>query len=115
VLAQRGRLPGFGGGSGAYRGGDPRGLELLARLDLPPTDPAAQVIAFAQDYGGSPSIELALAALVRRAGLPGDHAFAVFALGRSVGWVAHALEAAAAGTLIRPRARYAGPPPAAGV
>ncbi|MDQ3875888.1 MAG: hypothetical protein M3322_10165, partial [Actinomycetota bacterium] len=44
-------------------------------------------------------------------GLPRDGAFVLFALGRSAGWIAHALEAAAGGTLIRPRARYVGPPP----
>jgi citrate synthase len=113
VLAQRGRLPGFGGGGGAYRRVDPRAQELLGRLELAPTDPAAQAIEFARGFGGEPSVELALAALVRRAGLARDAAFALFALGRSVGWVAHAFEAAAAGTLIRPRARYSGPPPQA--
>jgi citrate synthase len=30
----------------------------------------------------------------------------LFALGRSVGWVAHAMEQIADGTLIRPRGRY---------
>jgi citrate synthase len=51
------------------------------------------VIAFAKRYGGSPSIELALAAFSRRRFLPVDAAFTLFALGRSVGWVAHAFEA----------------------
>ncbi|MBA3331786.1 MAG: hypothetical protein H0T39_13125 [Actinobacteria bacterium] len=49
-----------------------------------------------------------------RSRLPDDAAFALFALGRSVGWVAHALETAREGTLIRPRARYVGPVPDAG-
>jgi citrate synthase len=113
VLAQHGRLPGFGGGGGAYRDRDPRAQELLARLDLPAADPAAQAIAFARGFGAEPSVELALAALVRSAGLPPDAAFAFFAVGRSIGWVAHAFEAAAAGTLIRPRARYSGRAPQA--
>ena len=34
----------------------------------------------------------------------------IFALGRSAGWVAHALEQRSAGYLLRPRARYVGPP-----
>ena len=33
----------------------------------------------------------------------------IFTLGRTVGWLAHMLEQAATGTLIRPRARYTGP------
>jgi citrate synthase len=35
----------------------------------------------------------------------------LFAVGRSVGWVAHALEQVATGHLLRPRARYNGPLP----
>ena len=112
MLARRGRLPGLGG-SVVYPSGDPRAVELLARLALPAGDPAAQVIAYGERLGALPSLELALAALARRGGLPDDAAFALFALGRSVGWVAHAFEAAALGTLVRPRAGYTGPPPAA--
>jgi citrate synthase len=33
----------------------------------------------------------------------------MFAVGRSAGWIAHALEQRAAGFLLRPRARYVGP------
>jgi citrate synthase len=112
ALARTGRLPGIGGNQ-VYAGGDPRANELLRRLALPASDPTARTIAFARDLGEQPSLELALAALARRVGRPRDGAFALFALGRCVGWIAHALEAAAPGTLIRPRARYVGPPPAA--
>jgi citrate synthase len=41
--------------------------------------------------------------------LPRQAPFVIFALSRSVGWIAHALEQIAAGQLIRPRARYVGP------
>jgi citrate synthase len=109
-LARSGWVPGLRANP-LYPDGDPRAVELLRRLDLPPTDPAAQAIAFAESIGGGPSLELALAALVRRARLPNDTAFALFALGRSAGWVAHALEAAAQRMLIRPRARYIGREP----
>ena len=37
---------------------------------------------------------------------------ALFVLGRTVGWIAHAIEQASHGALIRPRARYTGPRPA---
>jgi citrate synthase len=113
VLARTGRLPGFGGNR-VYAGGDPRAEELLRRLSLAASDPAARTIAFARGLGEAPSLELALAALARRVGQARDGAFALFALGRSLGWIAHALEAASLGTLIRPRARYVGPPPATG-
>ena len=111
ILERRGWLPGFVGRNSVYTAGDPRAAELLGRLELRPTDPARQAIAFAEGFGGTPSLDLVLAALARHARLPEDAAFVLFALGRSVGWVAHALEAAAAGTLIRPRARYTGPAP----
>jgi citrate synthase len=109
MLAHHGRAPGFG--HPLYPHGDPRALELLRRLDLPRRDPAAKAIAFMEKIGGEPTIELALTALARRARLPRDGAFALWTLGRSAGWVAHALEAGASRTLIRPRARYVGPPP----
>jgi citrate synthase len=110
-VARHGRLPGFWNAHPGYPTGDPRAAELLRRLDLSRRDPAARAIAFGERLGGTPTIELALAALARTRRLPRDAAFGIFALGRSVGWIAHANEAAA-GALIRPRARYVGPPPA---
>ncbi|HEX2670044.1 MAG TPA: citrate/2-methylcitrate synthase [Polyangiaceae bacterium] len=41
--------------------------------------------------------------------LPPGTASSIFAVGRSAGWVAHALEQRAAGYLLRPRALYMGP------
>ena len=38
----------------------------------------------------------------------------LFAIGRSVGWIGHAIEQYATGQLIRPRAKYVGVPPATG-
>ena len=111
ALAQRGRVPGFWGGHPLYPHGDPRAAEVLRRLDLPARDAAAQAIAFMRGHGMEATVDLALAVLARRARLPRDGAFALFALGRSAGWIAHALEAAASGNLIRPRARYVGPAP----
>ena len=42
--------------------------------------------------------------------LPPDAAFGLFAAARMAGWLAHAIEQAESGRLIRPRARYTGPP-----
>jgi citrate synthase len=36
----------------------------------------------------------------------------LFAIGRSVGWIGHAIEQYATNQLIRPRAKYVGVPPA---
>jgi citrate synthase len=60
-----------------------------------------------QDGGfGGPSIDVGLVAIARALGFPTGSATALFALGRTVGWVAHALEQQDAGFLVRPRARY---------
>jgi citrate synthase len=56
-----------------------------------------------------PNVDFATVTVERVLGLPKDSALAMFLLGRTVGWIAHALEQAAHGALIRPRARYTGP------
>ena len=66
--------------------------------------------AVARVAGLSPNIDFALLALAERLGLPADAPFRLFAAGRSCGWLAHAMEQAQGGGLIRPRASYAGPP-----
>jgi len=58
--------------------------------------------------GLSPNIDFALATFARTHRLPADTPFRLFALGRAVGWAAHAMEQATTGQLIRPRARYDG-------
>lgn len=55
-----------------------------------------------------PNIDFALAALTRSCRLPPSAPLALFTLGRSVGWAAHAIEQITTGELIRPRARYQG-------
>jgi citrate synthase len=44
-------------------------------------------------------------------GFPRDAFTAVFAMGRTTGWIAHALEQAKSGRLIRPKSLYVGPLP----
>ena len=55
------------------------------------------------------SPDAALAALTHTLRLAPDAPFVVFAAGRIVGWLAHAMEQGRSGQLIRPRAQYVGP------
>jgi citrate synthase len=112
---QRGEgIPGFG--HPLYPQGDPRArllLEMLAESRPAQALELAQAItAEAQELlGEQPNIDFALVCLQQALGLPEDAALLLFALGRTAGWIAHAIEQYRAGTLIRPRARYTGPPP----
>ena len=59
-----------------------------------------------------PTVDFGLVTLARALELPPGGAIALFALGRTVGWIGHAIEQYASGSLIRPRARYVGEQPA---
>jgi citrate synthase len=103
-------LPGFG--HPLYRDGDPRALALLPLL---PADPTRDALRDAMDTigGKQPNLDFALVSLRRALRLKPGSAVALFAIGRTVGWIAHALEQQIEEKLIRPRARYTGPAPAA--
>lgn len=109
------RIPGFG--HPLYPDGDPRGKLLLERLTAAyPNSPAiALANAIIQETGTAleeyPNVDFGLATLARVFALPPDKAVALFALGRTVGWIAHALEEYPHDRLIRPRATYIGPQP----
>nr|WP_315401506.1 citrate synthase family protein [uncultured Duganella sp.] len=99
-------LPGFG--HPLYPEGDPRARAMLALLPAPGLH--AELAAAAEAQAGElPTVDFALPALAAACGLPDGAPFVLFALGRSVGWLAHALEQAQANRPIRPRARYVGP------
>lgn len=105
-LASGRPLPGFG--HRLYPEGDPRAQALLKVL--PKREPFAALAAEAEAQAGElPTVDFALPLLASTCGLPGDAPFILFALGRCVGWLAHALEQAQANRPIRPRARYVGP------
>jgi citrate synthase len=55
-----------------------------------------------------PNIDFALGLVSILLRLPPGSGVGLFLVGRSVGWIAHAIEQYALGTLIRPRARYVG-------
>jgi citrate synthase len=104
------RVPGFG--HSVYQEGDPRADALLAALVAADADPRLAVEApklLTEATGLFPNIDYALAVLMRHLGLAVGHETALFAIARSAGWVAHAIEQLETDTLIRPRARYVGP------
>ena len=109
-------VPGFG--HPLYPDGDVRAATLfeMMRSVLPgsPELARAERLAAAVEAagGGGPNIDFATVTVERVLGLPQESALALFLLGRAVGWIGHALEQAAHGALIRPRARYTGPRPA---
>ena len=107
-LAQGGALPGFG--HPLYPEGDPRAGALLKAL-RPSGDIEALRLAGAGATGAPANVDFALAALADALALPGDAPFALFAVARCAGWIAHALEQLQTGDLIRPRARYVGVDP----
>ncbi|NLR76400.1 citrate synthase family protein [Leeia aquatica] len=99
-----------GWGHPLYPQGDPRARLMLATL--PMSDAGVQLVQEMQAAGAAPpSLDFGLVALARHWQWPQDAAFTLFALGRSVGWLAHALEQVAQGQPIRPRADYTGPLP----
>ncbi|RWL80447.1 MAG: citrate synthase [Mesorhizobium sp.] len=105
-LAHDRPLPGFG--HPLYPEGDPRAEALFSDLKLDDGLSRLRKAVLAAT-GLHPNIDFALAAITRSLRLPADAPFRLFALGRSVGWTAHAIEQVTSKRLIRPRARYDGP------
>ncbi len=108
---RRGELvPGFG--HLFYPGGDPRAalvLETARSIGARSRTAAAAfalIDAMAAAGKPAPNVDTAIVALRANLGLPRGAGAGLFAVGRCAGWIAHALEQYAAGTLLRPRARY---------
>jgi citrate synthase len=101
-----------------YRQGDPRAAALLELLvDRYGKSPEVRFVLAAADAGAAllrerPNIDFALAATARVLRLPSGSALTLFAIGRTIGWIGHAIEQYATGQLIRPRAKYVGVAPA---
>jgi citrate synthase len=122
VLGERLRrgesVPGFG--HPLYPQGDPRAAELLRlaaavtpqrrRLDLV----RATVAAAEELLAEKPSLDVGLVALAHALDLPPSAPLTLFAVGRTLGWIGQIIEEYDRGQLIRPRARYVGPPPRQG-
>src|SRR5471030_1099143 len=107
-------IPGFG--HQLYPDGDVRAqtlFELLREIA-----PQSAELAFAERLAAAAerlinrkaNVDFTTVTVERALALPKGSALAMFLLGRTVGWIAHALEQSGGG-LIRPRARYTGPRP----
>ena len=116
-LLRRGeKVPGFG--HFVYRGGDPRAVVLLdlVRRAAPKSGQLAVADAVLAEVRQKalpePNIDFAIATLARVAGMVRGAGEAIFAVARTAGWIAHALEAYAGPGPLRPRAVYTGRPAA---
>jgi len=112
-LARGERLPGFW--QPLYPDGDPRATAILSALAQAAPEFHALAVTAAETglrlVGRHPNVDFALAAAAIGLGLPRSAALGLFVIGRTVGWIAHAIEQYESGILIRPRARYLGPQP----
>ncbi len=121
-LAAGGRLMGFG--HRVFRIRDPRADVLRAavaalnkdagRLAFASEVEAKVLVALARHKPGrslQSNIEMNAALLLDAVGVPRDAFTQVFAIARSAGWLANALEQQKTGRMIRPASNYVGPKP----
>jgi citrate synthase len=107
-IAEGRKIPAFG--HQLYPLGDIRAPALLGAIPVPHA--LAELASTAEALvGEAPNVDFALAVLAAVYDLPDESPIQLFALARSVGWLAHMLEQAESGTIIRPRARYTGVKP----
>lgn len=108
------RVPGFGGGVYQVRDGRAGCLLDLVRAAAPGHErlAAAEAVLAEARSRGLPrvNVDFALATLGAVTGMRRGAGEAIFAIARTAGWLAHALEEYARGTPLRPRAIYTGPP-----
>lgn len=111
-LRQGARIGGFG--HPLYQHGDPRAAALLEMLGE--RFPRSAELRFVREFarvataltGEQPNVDFGLAALSRVLGLPAASGLTLFAIGRTIGWLGHAIEQYGIDQIIRPRARYVG-------
>ena len=121
MLGRGERLMGFG--HRIYRVRDPRADALKTALGLLKPSPrlalalAVEAAALKLLKAKKPdrpletNVEFFTALLLDTLGFPRDAFTAVFAMGRTGGWIAHSREQAISGRLIRPKSLYVGPAP----
>ncbi len=109
---QRGeQIPGFG--HAIYPEGDPRAAHIInavraSRYGRQGKDALQVGHEISELIGRPPNFDFALALVPVVLKLPPGSGLGIFLVGRSVGWIAHAIEQYVSGALIRPRARYVG-------
>ena len=104
-------LPGFG--HPRYPAGDPRAALLMRLAETSGNETEWKLVQGLSRAGSEllhdlPNLDFGLVSLARTHGLPDGAPLILFALGRTIGWIAHVIEQYATGELIRPRARYTG-------
>ena len=105
------RLLGFG--LPIYPQGDPRAAMMIKLAQTAPGSAQADlalrfVEGVTEKVGLHPNIEMGLVLLCKAWRLPPRSACALWGIGRTAGWIAHALEQRLAGFTIRPRGLYQG-------
>ncbi|RSM54832.1 citrate synthase [Actinoplanes sp. ATCC 53533] len=125
AIADRLRADGWLAGFGhpLYPAGDPRAAVLLGMLAEPPVAEGQRAVraamadataAMERHSGAAPNIDFALAALALLHGMAADAGETIFAVARTAGWIAHALEEYAdEPSRFRPNGRYSGQSPGA--
>jgi citrate synthase len=113
-LRSLGYVPGFG--HRLYPDGDPRCRTLVsfAKVHGSQTEInlAKRLVQEVRSITGQhPNLDFGLTVVARALQLPSHAPMTLFALGRTVGWIAHAIEQYTDDELIRPRAHYVGPVP----
>lgn len=112
-LSRGEEIAGFG--HPLYPEGDPRAVVLIETAQAIGARSArlATVAALMEAARAAglppPTLDVGLGAIAAALGLPPGSASALFAVGRTAGWIAHAFEQRDAGFMLRPRARYTGP------
>ncbi|KQU80242.1 citrate synthase [Ensifer sp. Root31] len=105
MLGSEGAVRAFG--HRLYPQGDPRAKAIMASFEALPL--YGLLAEAGEDLLGEPvNLDFALASLAATFDLPDEAPMVIFALSRTVGWLAHAMEQVESGHLIRPRARYSG-------
>jgi citrate synthase len=123
TLAGGGVVMGFG--HPVYRTTDPRNTMLRAiaeelgspRLELAAAVERQALAAFRELRPGVPiyaNVEFYASVVLDAIGLPRELFTPTFAISRVIGWTAHIVEQAANNKILRPSARYVGPPPGRG-
>jgi citrate synthase len=111
-LAEKRVIPGFG--HRLYQHQDPRTAPLLQAAtefhNQTPRYLSLQLLLTQMRQAGHvPTVDAAMVVVAEALSLPPGSATALFALGRTVGWLAHIEEQRQQEVMLRPRARYVGP------